>query len=150
MKTPLRYEHALSATGGTGSITIARAVIELPLSPMPRSCQAMPPQEVGTWIAIVQDERFTRKVATTSDFGSTFAESLDLVTLERFQTNDAAYDHIFASFAGSKEDIEAGITPSVRKLLLGWRVPIHAEIAGRRVHPRAGLRRAATKEGSRG
>lgn len=124
-KVILRYEHALLATGATGSISIARAVLEAPRpSMMPPGA---PAQEVGSWIAIVQDPRFTRKVATTSDFGSTFAESLDAIPLQRFATNDGAFDHVFASFADSQADIDAGITPSVRKLLLGWRVPIHAE-----------------------
>lgn len=126
VKTPLRYEHALSATGGTGSISVARAVIEVARPSLPNA-PLQAPQEVGSWIAIVQDERFTRKVATTSDFGSTFAESIDTIALQRHATNDGAYDHVFASFAESQEDIDAGITPSVRKLLLNWRVPIHAE-----------------------
>ncbi|MBX3229784.1 MAG: hypothetical protein KIT84_05570 [Labilithrix sp.] len=124
-RVPLRYEHALLATGSIGSISIARAVLEVPnTTPSPHP---LPPVEYGTWIAIVQDERITTRAAVTSDFGSVFAEPLDLVSMVRFATGDAAFDHVFASFAGSKEDIATAITPSVRKLLLGWRVPIHAE-----------------------
>jgi hypothetical protein len=124
-KVPLRYEHALSATGTTGSISIARAVLELPMPPSPTVLQA---PEVGTWIAIVQDERIKVKAAVTSDFGSAFAESLDLIPMTRRPTGDGAFDHVFASFAANDEDLANGITPSARKLLLGWRIPIHAEV----------------------
>jgi len=123
-KVPLRYEHALLATGGTGSISIARAVLELPPHPM---AQPGTPPEVGTWVAIVQDERIQVKAAVTSDFGSPFAEPLDLVSMGRMHTGDPAFDHVFASFAASREDLATAITSSVRKLLLGWRVPVHAE-----------------------
>ncbi len=124
LKVPFRYEHALHATGSNGSISIARAVLELPppMTPTP-----MPPPEVGTWIAIVQDVRIKTKAATTSDFGSVFAEPLDIIALPRLATGDQAFDHVFASFAESAEDLASSITPSVRKLLLNWRVPIHAE-----------------------
>lgn len=124
VKVPFRYEHALSATGGHGSISIARAVLELP---RPETPVPMPPNEVGTWIAIVQDIRITTKAAVTSDFGSAFAEPLDLISMPRVATGDAAFDHVFASYAGSKTDLETAITPSVRRLLLSWRVPVHAE-----------------------
>lgn len=125
LKVPIRYEHALAATGGTGSLTIARAVMEIPRPPM------APPQlvpEVGTWIAIVQDVRITSKAATTSDFGGVFGEPLELASMVRRPTGDRAFDHVFASFAESDDELAKAITPSVRKLLLGWRVPIHAEI----------------------
>lgn len=124
LKVPFRYEHALHATGGSGSISIARAVLEMPAPPSP---QAAPAYEVGTWIAIVQDVRIKAKAAVTSDFGSPFAEPLDLVTMQRLPTGDAAFDGIFASFAATAEDLATGITPSVRRLLLNWRVPVHAE-----------------------
>jgi hypothetical protein len=124
LKTFFRYEHALSATGGTGSITIARAVLELP-PPPPAPARAT---EVGTWIAIVQDERLSAKVATTSDFSGIFAEPLDLVTLPRRMTGDPAFDHVFATFAETDEDLHAGMTASLRRLLLSWRVPVHAEM----------------------
>jgi len=127
MKVALRYEHALLATGGIGSISIARAVIEMPAPPAPPGMPMMAPPEFGSWIAIVQDERITTKAAVTSDFGSVFAEPLDTVSMTRFSSGDPAFDHIFASFAASPEDLASAITPSVRKLLLGWRVPIHAE-----------------------
>ena len=61
LKVPMRYEHALHATGGTGSLSIARAVVELPAPPPPAPPQA---NEVGTWIAIVQDVRMKAKAAT--------------------------------------------------------------------------------------
>jgi len=124
LKVPFRYEHALHATGGTGSISIARAVLEVPA---PRSSQPMPAYEVGSWIAIVQDVRIKVKSAVTSDFGSPFAETLDLVSMPRLATGDGAFDNVFASFAATAEDLAIGITPSVRRLLLSWRVPVHAE-----------------------
>jgi len=125
LKVPFRYEHALHATGAGGSISIARAVIEMPPPPVPTQ---LPPVEVGTWVAIVQDERLKTKAATTSDFGSVFAEPLDLASMPRLATGDPAFDHVFASFAANKEDLAASITPSVRRLLLSWRIPVHAEI----------------------
>jgi len=129
VKVPFRYEHALSATGSHGSISIARAVLELPPPVVPPGAPPPPPVEVGTWLAIVQDIRITaEKAATTSDFGSAFAEPLELVSLPRKATGDAAYDHVFASYAASTADLNAAITPSVRKLLLSWRAPVHAEI----------------------
>jgi hypothetical protein len=123
IKTPFRYEHALHATGGNGSISIARAVLEMP-SP---ATTPYAPTEVGTWIAIVQDVRVKTRAAVTSDFGSVFSETLELISLPRIATGDARFDHVFASFAASNEDLSIGITPSVRKLLLSWRVPVHAE-----------------------
>ena len=127
LKVPFRYEHALHATGGSGSISIARAVLEMPTPPTPRSAHVKSTYEVGSWIAIVQDVRIKAKAAVTSDFGSPFAETLDLVSMPRLSTGDRAFDAVFASFAASPEDLASGITPSVRKLLLGWRVPVHAE-----------------------
>src|SRR5215213_9259556 len=103
VKVPFRYEHALHATGGNGSISIARAVLEAPSqaqAPAPH-----PPTEYGTWIAIVQDERIKVRTAVSSDFGSVFAEPIDLVTLPRRPSGDAAFDHVFASFAASSEDL---------------------------------------------
>lgn len=126
IKVPFRYEHALSATGTHGSVSIARAVLELPKHPM--SPPQAPAPEIGTWIAIVQDVRIEARAATTSDFGSPFAEPLELVSMQRRGTGDAAFDHVFASFAKSDSDLQHAITPSVRKLLLSWRAPAHAEI----------------------
>lgn len=128
LRVPIRYEHALHATGGTGSVSIARAVVELP-----RPAQ-LPPgitstsYEVGTWIAIVQDERMGAKAATTSDFAGVFGEPLEIATMVRRPTGDGPFDHVFASFAESADDLAVALTPSVRKLLLGWRVPLHAEL----------------------
>lgn len=126
LKVPYRYEHALHATGQGGSLSIARAVLELP-APQIQTAVPMPPPEVGSWIAIVQDVRITTKAAVTSDFGSAFAEPLELVAMLRLATGDPAFDHVFASFAASPEDLGAAITPSLRRLLLSWRVPVHAE-----------------------
>jgi hypothetical protein len=125
LKVPIRYEHALHATGSTGSISIARAIVELPVPPQPNP---MRPTEAGTWIAIVQDVRMTVKVATTSDLGGIFGESLDLATMPRRTTGDPAFDHVFATFAETEQDARLGITPSLRRLLVSWRIPLHAEI----------------------
>jgi hypothetical protein len=129
IKVPYRYEHALHSTGGNGSISIARAVLEVPVpaSPALASSSSLPPPEYGTWIAIVQDVRIKARAAVTSDFGSVFAEPLELATMARRSTGDAAFDHVFASFAATDEDLTEAITPSVRRLLLAWRIPIHAE-----------------------
>jgi hypothetical protein len=124
LKVPFRYEHALHATGVNGSISVARAVLEAPAVPSP---SPLPPYEVGTWIAIVQDVRILAKAAVTSDFGSPFAEPLDLVSMPRLPTGDGAFDQVFASFARTSDDLAIAITPSVRKLVLSWRVPVHAE-----------------------
>ncbi len=126
LKVPLRYEHALHATGAGGSISIARAVVEIPAPAAPPGVPTYP-SEFGTWIAIVQDERIQVKAATTSDFGQVFSEPLDLIPLPRKATGDRAFDHVFASFAKTDEDLAQGITPSLRRLLLSWRVPVHAE-----------------------
>jgi len=125
LKVPIRYEHVLEATGGVGSISIARAVMERQVPPPPAPPM---PTEIGTWIAIVQDERIKVKAATTSDFGGIFGEPLEIATMVRRTTGDSAFDHVFASFAGSDEDLKNGITPSVRRLLLSWRIPVHAEV----------------------
>jgi hypothetical protein len=125
LKTPFRYEHALHATGANGSISVARAVIELPPPPSP---VPMPPGEFGTWVAIVQDVRIKAKAAVTCDFASVFAEPLELVSMPRLPSGDPAFDHVFASFAPTSEELAAAVTPSVRRLLLSWRVPVHAEL----------------------
>jgi len=130
LKVPVRYEHALHATGGTGSLSIARAVVELAAPAPPPGSPVLGTPEVGTWIAIVQDVRITAKAAVTSDFGGIFAEPLDLVPMMRRSTGDRTFDHVFAAFAESDEELARAVTPSVRKLLLGWRVPVHAETRG--------------------
>jgi hypothetical protein len=117
VRVPFRYEHVLSATGSYGSLSLARAVLELP-----------GPFEVGTWLAIVQDERLHTRAATTSDFGSPFAEPLELVPLRRRTTGEPTFDNVFASFAESGDALVSAITPSLRRLLLSWRAPVHAEI----------------------
>lgn len=126
LKVPVRYEHALHATGTTGSVSIARAVVELPGGPFDGGVPR--PTEMGTWIAIAQDERLRGRAAVTSDFGGVFGEPLDLVPMPRLATGDAAFDHVFASFASDAAALAGAITPSVRKLLLGWRIPVHAEL----------------------
>ncbi len=40
----------------------------------------------------------------------------------------ASFDRTFASYASSEADLATAITPSVRKLTLSWRIPLHFEI----------------------
>lgn len=124
LKTPLRYEHALYLTGTRGSLTIARMVLPGPEPAVPGAPVVGP----EAWVVIGQDERLTvGRAAAVSDAVGTFSEGLDLVPLPRRLTGDAAFDHAFASFAETAGDL-AAITPSVRKLVLGWRVPLHFEL----------------------
>jgi hypothetical protein len=126
LKVPFRYEHALHATGANGSLSVARAVVDMPAAPS--SVAPTHRTEVGTWIAIVQDVRMKTKAAVTNDFGSAFAEPLEVVPMTRMPTGDAAFDHVFAAFATTSEELEVAVTPSLRRLLLSWRVPVHAEL----------------------
>ena len=116
LKTPIRYEHALHGTWTSSAITLARLI----LTPRPGFA-------VGdeAWIAIAQDERITGKVAASSDAGPLFRDAA--VALPRQRTGDAAFDAVFATYAESAE-ATAAITPSLRKLVLVWRAPIHFEI----------------------
>ncbi|HEY1956314.1 MAG TPA: hypothetical protein VGH28_11895 [Polyangiaceae bacterium] len=113
LRTPIRYEHALSTT----AVTIARFV----LAPRPGFA-------VGDegWIAIAQDERLAGRAAATSDASPIFRD--DAVSLPRHTTGDAAFDAVFASYAESSDALKSTINASVRKLALGWRAPVHFEI----------------------
>ncbi len=118
LKTPIRYEHALHSTGTTAAITIARLVL------LPR-----PGWTVGDecWIALVQDEAMTGpRAAATSDAGNVFADTV--TSLTRQFSRDAAFDSVFTSFAESEDALAQAISPSLRKLTLGWRTPVHFEI----------------------
>lgn len=134
LKTPIRYEHALLATGASGSITIARFVVELP--PLDPSA---PPAEASAWIAIAQDLRLVgeARAAATCDIVTDragnlqprfFGDPLDLVTMPRRATGDPSFDQVFASFAPSAADLASAITPSLRRLTLSWRIPLHFEV----------------------
>jgi hypothetical protein len=130
VRVPIRYEHALHATGTSGSISIARAVVSVPSLPdhHPATGAALVPAEMGCWIVIAQDERLRARAAATSDVGGIFGEPLDLVPMPRRTTGDPAFDHVFASFAPDETELQAALGPSVRKLLLSWRIPVHAEL----------------------
>src|SRR5690349_10442744 len=112
LRTPIRYEHAVSTT----ALTIARFVLA------PR-----PGYAVGDegWFAIGQDERLAGRAAASSDASSIFRD--DAASLPRRPTGDAPFDAVFASYADSGAAV-AAINPSVRKLALGWRAPVHFEI----------------------
>jgi len=124
LKVPYRYEHALQATGETGSMTVARMIMSFEYE----AAGVRRTQESGTWIAIVQDVRIDAAAAATSDPGRTFAETLDLVSMRRQRTGDAAFDAVFATFSPTAESLAQAITPSLRKLVLGWRIPLHFEL----------------------
>jgi hypothetical protein len=126
LKVPVRYEHGLSSTGAIGSITIARMVVTF-TAPNPQAPGTIE-QEASAWIAITQDERLEGKVAVTSDRGSLFTEPLDLVSTPRRTTGEATFDAAFASFSPSADEMAKALTPSLRKLLLSWRTPLHAEV----------------------
>jgi hypothetical protein len=125
LKTPIRYEHVLEATGDVGSITVARmVVIREAVGPDGKARTA----EASCWLAVAQDVRITHKAATTCDVGNVFGEPLDLVPIPRKLTGDRTFDYHFASFAETEEIVKAAITPSLRKLLLGWRIPVQVEL----------------------
>ncbi|MBL8610660.1 MAG: hypothetical protein JNL38_25195 [Myxococcales bacterium] len=125
VRLPLRYEHSLQATGSVGSISIARVVMAID-APAPNGATVS--TEISSWIVITQDTRMTGRLAVTSDFGTPWAEPLDLVTMKRRASGDPHFDHVFATFAPTPDDVIQSLTPSLRKLLLSWRMPIHAEV----------------------
>jgi hypothetical protein len=121
LRTPIRYAHALHATGASGSVSIARIVVD----------GVGDGGEASAWIAFAQDDRLPEaRAAAASDARPTspFAESPELVSLPQRRTADAAFDRTFASYAPSELDLVRAITPSLRKLALSWRIPLHFEI----------------------
>lgn len=124
VKVPLRYQHALQATGETGSMTLARMVLSFEVE----YAGGRRIQEASTWIAIVQDVRIDAAAAATCDRGSPFAEPLDLVSMPRRGTGDPVFDGAFATFAPTQESLSRAVTPSLRKLVTGWRSPLHFEL----------------------
>jgi hypothetical protein len=125
LKPPIRYEHALHATGGEGSLSIARMITLVPGYAM--NGEAIE-TEVSAWVAIAQDTRLQGAVAVCSDLASPFAEPLDLIAMKRRASGDPKFDHVFATFAPTSDDLTTALTPSLRKLLMTWRLPVHAEI----------------------
>jgi len=125
LKTPIRYEHALYATGSGGSLTLAR--FSVPTEVMAPS-GGVAEVEASAWICIAQDLRIEAPAAMTNDPGRIFTENIDLIAMPRRATGDAFFDRTFASFAPTAADLAAAITPSLRKLLLSWNVPVHAEL----------------------
>jgi hypothetical protein len=113
LRSPIRYEHVLSSTGAIGSLTLARFVV---------------PGEASAWIAITQDVRLSGRAAATSDRAGVFGEGLDLVSMPRQRTGDVHFDTAFAVFAPSQPDMALAVGPSVRRLVMGWRAPLHFEI----------------------
>ena len=115
LKTPARYEHALYSTGTLRSLTIARFVVSLGAT------------EASAWVAIAQDERLLdATAAATSDAARVFTD--EVVQLPRQVTQDKDFGRAFASYAPTEEQLRLAFTPSLRKLLLGWRAPVHVEL----------------------
>ena len=126
LKTPSRYEHALYATGSAGSLTLARFCV--PTEVMAPS-GGVAEVEASAWICIAQDPRMGEgHAALTNDPGRIFSENVDLISMPRHATGDGLFDRTFASFAQSKDELGLAVSPSLRKLLLSWNVPVHAEI----------------------
>ena len=117
LRTPVRYEHALSATGTTSALTVARFVLA------PRAGYAVGDEG---WIAIGQDERLAGTAAATSDAGSIFRD--EATSLSRRATGDPAFDAVFASYGETDAVVAQVLNPSVRRLALEWRTPVHFEI----------------------
>jgi hypothetical protein len=125
LKTPHRYEHVLEHTGESGSVTIARMLVTMPVR---GPDNAWVEGEAGAWIAIAQDVGVKGRAAATTETGQIFGDALDLVAMPRRTTGDPTFDDLFASFAPTSEDLALAITPSVRKLAVSWHVPLHFEI----------------------
>ena len=100
LRVPLRYEHALSATGDIGSITIALMIHEVPAPALPSGVRP-----VAAWVAIAQDVRIKAKFAIVSDRQLVFGEPLDLVSMPRQSGGDAWFDGVFATFGESREAV---------------------------------------------
>lgn len=122
LRVAIGYAHSMLATGKYGSMTIARMEASTPF-PLPTGGTA----SAFCWIAIVQDERIDTKAAVSNDTGL-MAEPRDAIALGLRRTGDFYFDRAFASFAASDDDLARAVTPSLRKLLLGWNVPLHAEL----------------------
>ena len=116
LRVPIRYEHSLQSTGSIGSLTLARLVVS-----------AQDGREASSWIAIAQDVRVEAVAAATCDLGGVFGEPLHLVTMPRRATRDPSFDAVFATFAPAAEDVDRALTPSLRRLVLSWRTPLHLE-----------------------
>ncbi len=125
LKTPTGYEHALYATGSGGSLTLARFSVPTEvMSPSGGVAQV----DAAAWICIAQDVRIEATAAMTNDPGRIFAENIDLIAMKRRPTGDPVFDRTFATFAPTANDLALAVTPSLRKLLLSWNVPVHAEL----------------------
>jgi hypothetical protein len=122
LRVAIGYAHAVHATGQFGSLSVARMEMPTPY-PLPGGGIA----SAFAWVAIVQDERIDTKAAVSNDTGI-MAEPRETVALRVHKTGDAGFDRVFASFAASDADLARAVTPSLRKLLLGWNVPLHAEL----------------------
>jgi hypothetical protein len=127
LKMPLRYEHALYATGTTGSLTIARFGVPTEVD-RTFAGGGVAEVEAGAWICIAQDVRVEGRAAMTNDPLRVFSENPELIAMPRRATGDPTFDRAFYTFSPSDEELRLAVTPSVRKLLLSWNVPVHVEV----------------------
>lgn len=123
LRVALRYEHALHGTGEAISITLARMIVSVPTIVDPAQHV-----EYATWIGIAQDARFTVAAAMSSDRQSVFREDPQLMSLPIARTGDPSFDAIFSVFAAAGADASRAISPSLRRLLLSFQTPLHADI----------------------
>lgn len=122
LKVALRYEHALHGTGEHLSVTLARMVVSIPAISNPAI-----DVEHSAWIGIAQDANIRGDVALASDHHSPFREDPSLLSLPQVATGDAPFDAQIATFCASPGSV-SNLTPSLRKLLLSFQTPLHAEL----------------------
>lgn len=121
MKVALRYEHALHGTGSDLSVTLARMIVTVPAIRDPSVSV-----EHATWVGIAQDPQVTAEVAIASDRHSAFREDPSLVSLPPLSTGDPQFDAVFSTFG--RDPNASSLTPSLRRLLLSFQTPLHAEL----------------------
>ena len=132
LRVPVHYTHALHTTSPDGHSSISIARMGLTIRAHSPTGAGLVDTEMRAWVAIVQDARMSAlvadgPVAVTSDRGSAFSETWDLISLPRRMTGDGPFDQVFATFSKTADTSKA-ISKSLRKLLLSWRAPVHAEV----------------------
>ena len=132
LRVPVHYTHALHTTSPDGHSSISIARMGVSVKAHSPTGAGIIDTEMRSWVAIVQDARMSAlvedgPVAVTSDRGSAFSETWDLISLPRRTTGDAPFDAVFASFSKSPHPSKS-LSKSLRKLLMSWRAPVHAEV----------------------
>lgn len=137
LRVPLHYTHALHATSPDGYASISIARMAVPVRAM-QPTGNIADTEFRAWVAIVQDTRMDAllpqgpdagAIALTCDRGSPVAEPWETIALPRQRTADPTFDNVFASFSKGALDVRPKpVSRSLRKLLLSWGMPLHAEL----------------------